>query len=169
MNLSLKTIKNFAIATVAGLALVSTATISMADDQSDGCGVGWAITKKHSLSATTTRGTTNSSLPPTFGMTSGTSGCARHGLAKKDVEAYKFAIANFENLSIEMAQGQGEYLQAFARTLGCSDSATATFGTMSQKNYKALFHGTSSGADLLINVQQQIRSSQELTGSCGAA
>ena len=42
---------------------------------SDGCGLGSEVTQKKSLLATTTRGTTNGTIPPAFGMTSGTIGC----------------------------------------------------------------------------------------------
>lgn len=48
-------------------------------------------------------------------MTSGTMGCDQHQIAKNDKDPAKFAYNNLDSLSIEMAQGQGEYL---AETIG---------------------------------------------------
>src|SRR4051812_42927982 len=77
----------------------------------DSCGLGWQVTQKKTLSAKTTRGTTNAFVPPTFGMTTGTIGCAQHPLSKRDVEGALYATTNFDELSVEMAEGQGEFLK----------------------------------------------------------
>lgn len=50
---------------------------------SDGCGLGWEVTGEKTMLATTTRGTTNAFVPPTFGMTSGTIGCETHRFVQK--------------------------------------------------------------------------------------
>lgn len=149
---------------------IAASIVAKADDTSSGCGLGWAVTKKVTLSGTTTRNTTHSTLPPTFGMTSGTSGCAQHSFAKKEQEAVLFAMANTDALSIEMAQGQGEYLQAFARTFGCKDNAGALFGEVVQKNYNAIFsEKNTNGVDVFRNTQSQIRKNTALAAQCDNA
>jgi len=137
---------------------------AFADDQSDGCGLGWQVTQKTTFSATTTRGTTNGFVPPTFGMTSGTMGCARHDLAKKDEPAAIYAVNNYETLTVEMAEGRGEILTGFARTLGCDDGAISAFGQMTQKNYRNLPSGA---LDMFRSVKTQISLDPVLAVSCG--
>lgn len=116
------------------LALIS-ASLAYAEDKSNGCGLGWQVTKKMSMVATTTRTTTNSVVPNTFGMTSGTLGCTRHSVVKKGSAPLHFAEANYESLLAEMAMGQGEALQAFSQTLGCQSNE---LGQMVQQNYDVI-------------------------------
>lgn len=99
------------------LALVSTSVI--AADGSSGCGLGWRVAPKQSLLSSMTRNTTHVILPNTFSMTFGTSGCSQHSIVKKDRAVEHFVEANFENLQIEMAQGQGESLLALSELMGC--------------------------------------------------
>jgi len=134
----------------------------------DGCGLGWQVTQKKTMFATSVRGTTNAFVPPTFGMTSGTLGCDRHDIAKNDMDAAKFAFNNQEPLSIEMAQGQGEYLAGFAKTLGCQDSAQAEFAKMAQNQYGEIVKDGQSPLGLLKNVKAQMKRNPVLSVSCRA-
>ena len=131
----------------------------------DSCGLGWQVTDKKSFLATTTRGTTNGFIPPTFGMTSGTIGCEQHTFAKNDMNAVVYAATNIEPLSVEMAEGRGEFLQAFARTLGCDDSVMASFGQMTQQNYGTIMSGQN-GVEVFKNVKKQISKNPVLSNSC---
>ncbi|MFL5785712.1 MAG: DUF3015 family protein [Bacteriovoracaceae bacterium] len=126
----------FKFVLVAALVLGSFA--ALADDTSDGCGLGWQVTKKKTFSATTTRFTTNAFVPPTFGMTSGTIGCEQHALVKADMKPLHYADANYENLMTEIAQGQGEYLTGFAAAMGCSSEA---FSSALQSNFSEIVEG----------------------------
>ena len=108
------------------------------DDTSDGCGLGWQVTKKKTFSATTTRLTTNAFVPPTFGMTSGTIGCEQHSLVKADMKPLHYADANYENLMAEIAQGQGEYLTGFAAAMNCSSEK---FSSALQSNFSEIVEG----------------------------
>ncbi len=137
----------FKFVLVASLVLGSFAASAASD--SDSCGLGWQVTSKKTFSATTTRGTTNAVVPPTFGMTSGTIGCAQHGLVKADKKAIHFADANYENLMTEIAQGQGEYLTGFAATMGCSSSE---FSSALQSNFSEIVEGKTP-ADLVKKAQ----------------
>jgi hypothetical protein len=131
---------------------------------SDSCGLGWQVTDKRTFLGTTTRGTTDSFLTP-FGMTSGTWGCEQHEFAKRDQEAAIYASSNMQPLSVEMAEGRGEFLQGFARTLGCDGSAMGAFGQMTQKNYETL-SGARTGAELLQSVKQGIAQDPVLSAGC---
>lgn len=135
------------------------------NEGSDSCGIGWQVTNKRTFLGTTTRGTTNSFVPPTFGMTSGTIGCQSHTFAKNEESAVKYAATNFDELKVEMAEGQGEYLQAFARTLGCSEAASAEFGAMTQVKFEAITKGGS--LDFYENVKKEIKNSPALSANCG--
>ena len=152
---------------LASLIAALTALPALAKDDSDSCGLGWQVTQKKTMSATTTRGTTNGFVPPTFGMTSGTIGCAKHDFAKKDQAAVIFASANFEPLMMEMAQGQGEYLTGFARTMGCSDAAVGEFSRAMQKNFNQVSSSKNS-AELFYSAKEQINNNQALAALCSA-
>jgi len=135
------------------------------NEGSDSCGIGWQVTNKKTFLGTTTRGTTNSFVPPTFGMTSGTIGCQSHTFAKNEESAVKYAATNFDELKIEMAEGQGEYLTAFARTMGCNAAAASEFSHMTQVKYEAITTGGS--LDFYENVKKEIKASPALSAGCG--
>jgi len=81
-------------------------------DTGPGCGLGklaWSDYKGQKEIApqvmmATTNGTFGSN---TFGISSGTSGCTNDGKVMGDSKTIMFAELNFDNLSQEMAQGQG--------------------------------------------------------------
>lgn len=100
------------------------ANVSFAGDGSSGCGLGWQVAPKQSLLSSFSRSITHVFLPNTFSMTFGTSGCARHSIVKKDSAIQHFVEANFENLQIEMAQGQGENLAMLTELMGCDSKYT---------------------------------------------
>jgi len=144
------------------------ATMGANPTGTDGCGLGWQVTQKKTMLGTTVRATTNAVVPPTFGMTSGTMGCDKHDIAKNDMDAAKFAFNNQEPLTIEMAQGQGEYLAGFAKTLGCEDSAQADFAKMTQDQFGQIVQKGQSPLSLLKNVKAQMKSHPVLSESCRA-
>ncbi len=135
---------------------------SLAADGSGGCGPGW-----NSLSSSSIRSTTNSSSGiSSFAMTSGTSNCQRHSIVLKEKEAQHFAETNQQNLEIEMAQGSGEYLAAFARTLGCDLSVTSTFERTMQVRYPEIVTPNVTPIQMLQNVKQQIHRTPDLANRC---
>lgn len=66
-------------------AVLALPALSHARDTMDGCGLGWEVTSSETMIGTTTRGTTNAVVPPTFGMTTGTLGCKKLDIASNDV------------------------------------------------------------------------------------
>lgn len=124
----------------------------LAKDTSSGCGLGWAITDKKSLSASSTRTTTNGIVPNTFGMTSGTLGCEEHSLVKTDMAPLYFTEVNYEILLTEMAEGKGEILEAFAHLLGCEQNR---FSQSVQNAYGRIVTFDNSPSNLLKKVKSE--------------
>jgi hypothetical protein len=132
---------------VCGLALSGVAQAS-APGGSDMCGLGWQVTQKKSFLATSTRSTTNAVVPPTFGMTTGTIGCDKHSLAQADIPAAQFVASHYDAVMMDMAQGEGESLQALAASLGCANQTA--FGAMTRREFSSL----TSNADSLELVRR---------------
>lgn len=141
--------------------LLGSASISAhAEDQSSGCGLGWQLFKKNSLVSSSLRSTTNAFALNTIAMTSGTSGCARHDIVMKQKAALYYAEANYQKLQSEMAEGQGEHLQAFAKLLGCQGSSAVQAGQVLQGNYDQVFTTDQVAPyEMLNNTAQTIYSS----------
>ena len=83
----------------------------------------------------TTNGTFGSQ---TFGISSGTSGCTNDGKIMGDSKTVMFAELNFNNLSQEMAQGQGEHLASLASLMGIPADKQDEFFAMTQERYTSL-------------------------------
>ena len=131
-----------------------------------GCGLGSVVWgKNNQISAATTN---DSSASQPFGITSGTSNCTAHNqVSMVDVQK-EFISDNFETLSKEIAQGNGESLKAFASTFGCKDSAVSEFGIQLQKSHQKIFASPGSQAALDI-VREEILSNKSLSQSCPSA
>lgn len=138
------------------LASLLFASVGFAADTLDGCGLGWQVTSKKTYTATTTRGTTNAFVPPTFGMTTGTMGCDRLDIGKNKKEAADYVATNFETLKSELAKGQGEYVVALAESFGCKRSAEAV-GAHLQRNYNTVVAPAHNSTDLFNNIQGNIQ------------
>jgi len=112
-------------------------------DTGPGCGLGklaWGDYKGQKEIApqvmmATTNGTFGST---TFGISSGTSGCTNDGKVMSENKATMFAEMNFENLSQEMAQGQGEHLASMATLMGVPADHQAEFFALTQERYTSL-------------------------------
>ena len=74
-----------------------------AQDKLDGCGLGWQVNDGKTSTATTTRATTNYTVPPAFGMTTGTLGCDQLEIGQNDKESLNYVATNFEVLKSELA------------------------------------------------------------------
>ena len=112
-------------------------------DTGPGCGLGklaWSDYKNQKnigpqVLMATTNGTFGST---TFGISSGTSGCTNDGKIMAEQKTTMFAQLNFENLSQEMAQGQGEHLASLATLMGVPAEHQAAFFAMTQERYTSL-------------------------------
>jgi hypothetical protein len=131
-----------------------------------GCGLGSAVFQENTgisqILASTTNGTFGSQ---TFGISSGTSNCSSHGVAKLDKETEMFVEVNYDVLQKEISQGKGETLNSFATLMGCTD--TDVLGKGLQSNYKKL-SAASNSSDFLNNVKATIQSDSTLSSTCKA-
>src|SRR6266481_8518134 len=108
-----------------------------------GCGMGklaWSdFSHQKNIAPQVLMATTNGTFgSQTFGISTGTSGCSNDGKVWADQKTTMFAQLNFENLSQEMAQGQGEHLASLATLLGVPAEHHAEFFAMTQERYTSL-------------------------------
>ena len=136
---------------------------AMADDSSSGCGLGWMVFKKNSLVSSALRATTNAIALNTVAMTSGTSGCAQHSIVKNESRGIHFTEANFEQLKMELAQGQGEFSQGLALVMGC-EGQTERFQNVMQNQYSEINAGTP--VQFYQNVKKEIGRDNLLAQGC---
>ncbi len=106
-----------------------------------GCGLGYLLFQGQrgilpQILAATTNGTFGNQ---TFGMTTGTSGCSPDGIVSREHETALYAQATIENLSQEMAQGQGEHLASLATLMGVPADLQPAFFQLTQEHYATLF------------------------------
>lgn len=156
------------------LALILVTSGARAADGSSGCGPGWYILKDNSLVSSALRAITNGILWPvtTIGMTVGTSNCTQHKLVLKEKESLYFATQNHFELKSDIAKGQGEYLSAFAATIGCPASTQGRFNQMMRANFSSTYpDGRINPENVLVETYKTILKDQVLTNKCslGAA
>lgn len=150
---------------IIGLLALISATSVFAADSSSGCGMGWEVAPKQTLVSSSTRALVNATFSSTIAMTLGTSGCAKHSIVKNDAKGIHYAEANLNELAIEMARGNGEFVAGFAQTLGCQN--TRAFGSMVQTKYAVILPSEkTSGVELYNNVKAEIKNNATLASSC---
>jgi hypothetical protein len=135
-----------------------------------GCGLGSLVMQKNSkvsqILAMTTNGTFSSQL---FGITSGTSNCSSNAIVKNKSEAIRYAEANFENLKIDMARGQGESIFSVGSLLGCQGQSLVEFSRMTQKNFSEIVPENAAPAQVIDALDQKIKNDQNLFSGCQIA
>lgn len=140
--------KGFIVAQIAVAFLVAQAGVALASGTSDlgpGCGLGkvaWQDSKidTNTVGAQLLISTTNNTILPwqAFGITTGIFGCKNNGKVWAEEKTNMFAALNFQNLSQEMAQGQGEHLASLATLMGVPAEHQAEFFAMTQDQYTSL-------------------------------
>jgi hypothetical protein len=133
-----------------GLALCfgGTAFSGTTSDKGPGCGLGkvaWegSNVNSQSIGPQLLMSTTNNTILPwqAFGITSGNFGCTNNGKLWTEYKTTMFANINFDNLSQEMAQGQGEHLASLATLMGIPEEHHGQFFAMAQEKYASLVQG----------------------------
>lgn len=135
------------------LALLGPASLLASNDA--GCGLGSLAfgdknQKVYQILAVTLNATSYSQL---FGITTGTSNCKADAWVMNEHQKEYFANTNMDALVVEMAQGKGEHLEAFAAIYGCSADQ---FGPAVQKNFSNIVSDNITGAQLIKNVDQVV-------------
>ena len=123
----------FVIATTALLTTTSFA------NENTGCGLGSQILKNQDsvmmqVFAATTNGTSGNQ---TFGITSGTSGCAKPSKFVSNDKANKFVAENMDALALNISNGQGEALDTLATLLHVSNKDV--FASTLQSNFDKIY------------------------------
>ena len=147
--------------------LLSLSSLSLANDKSSGCGLGWKVTKSMTTTGYMVRASTNGTFSNTFGMTSGTSGCARHSIVLNKKKKIHFIESNLVPLRYEIALGAGERLDALTHLFGCSaDDANEMFKNTLRSNSGDLFLGKARALDVYMGIEKFIQSDSALGKSC---
>lgn len=117
--------------------------LSAHPDNGPGCGLGklaWgSYPNQQSIGPQLFQATTNATFfTQTFGISSGTSGCTNDGTILASEKVNVFASVNFDDISQEMAQGQGEHLTSLATLMDIPADQHEVFFTMAQEKYTTL-------------------------------
>ena len=112
-------------------------------DNGPGCGLGklaWgSYSGQQSILAQVLQSTTNGTFgTQTFGISSGTSGCTNDGTILASEKVNVFASINFDDISQDMARGQGEHLTSLATLMEIPTDQHEIFFSMAQEKYTTL-------------------------------
>ena len=149
---------NRIILAVTALALVfgGAGIVSAANpDTGPGCGLGklaWSdYAGQKQIAPQVLMATTNGTFgSTTFGISTGTSGCTNDGTIMASEKVNVFAASNFDNISQEMAQGQGEHLTSLATLMGIPEDDHQEFFSMTQAEYTSLVQNGESSPKAVI-------------------
>jgi hypothetical protein len=136
---------------------------------SAGCGLGSKVFEGQSgmfpnILAVTTNSTSGNQ---TFGISSGTLGCNGNDTVQRDAAQREFVAVNYDNLSEEMAQGGGAYVEALGSLMGCSSAVNPAFAEFSQRHYGTLFAATeTTPTAFLEGLKQGMANDAQLSASC---
>lgn len=146
----------YAVAVAAALAAGS-ASAAQKDPNNVGCGLGTIAWEGQSgqgpqILAATTNGTFGTQ---TFGITSGTSGCARGGRVYRPDELAAFIGPNMDRFVQEMAAGGGETLASAANLIGIEDADRDAFYAATQRNFSRIVPSeTATAADVAVTLNE---------------
>ncbi len=131
-------------------ALLTTASIA---NENTGCGLGSQIISNQDsvlmqIFAATTNGTSGNQ---TFGITSGTSGCAKPAKFVSNDRANEFVAGNMDALAKDISNGQGEALTTLATLLNVSNKDV--FASKLQANFDKIYTSENvSSAEVIDNI-----------------
>ncbi len=127
-------------------------TISFANENT-GCGLGSQILKNQDsvmmqVFAATTNGTSGNQ---TFGITSGTSGCAKPSKLVFNDKANRFVSENMDSLALNISNGQGEALDTLATLLNVKNRDI--FASKLQANFDKIYTSPNiTSAEVIDNI-----------------
>ena len=146
--------------TIFGLCLTLAPALAVhAAPNNVGCGLGSTLFEGQrgmapQVLAVTTNGTSGNQ---TFGITSGTSGCASNGVVTLPAKTAAFADENLNKLARDMSSGEGESLHALAALMGIEDQHKAEFFAATQANFAQLFpHEQVTSNEMLLNLNDML-------------
>lgn len=139
---------------------------SAASANDAGCGLGSMIIKENTKLMQVLAATTNGTGVQTVGITLGTSNCKAQNLVMAEKAVQYFAEVNKDDLSREMAKGEGDKLQTLAALYGCESQASRSeFSKAAQAAYtRILPSAETSVAEMVKN----LNSEKAVVGACAA-
>ena len=99
----------------------------------------------------------------TFGITSGTLGCAKDGVVQKYAAADEFMNGNVDKVARDMSVGHGEALASLADAMGIKDADKARFFEVAKTNFDAIVTSDSVTAEeVMINLGKVLANDEVL-------
>jgi len=99
----------------------------------------------------------------TFGITSGTAGCAADGVVQKYAAADAFMGANVDKVARDMSVGGGEALAALADVMGIKEADKARFFEVAKANFDAIVTSDSiTSSEVMINLGKVMANDEKL-------
>lgn len=154
--------RNITLGVILALAPVS---MALAASNNVGCGVGSIIFKGQSgvapqVLAVTTNGILGNQ---TFGISSGTLGCATDGVVDTPAKVSMFIDTNMDKLAQDMSVGNGEALNSLADLIGIDDAAKARFFSMAKTHFGEIVSSDRvSAQDMMAALNRLLAADQDL-------
>lgn len=133
--------------------------------QDAGCGLGSMIINENSKIMQILAATTNGSFgSQTFGISTGTSNCKAQNLVMQEKAVQYFAEVNKDDLSREMAKGEGEKLSTLAALYGCESQASrAEFSKAAQAAYGRILPSSNTS---VVDMVKNLNGEKSVVGTC---
>lgn len=124
--------------------LSATPLFASAATNNVGCGLGTMLFDgKSGLAPQVMAFTTNTLFGnQTFGISTGTLGCAKDGVVANPVKVSLFIENNLDRLAQEMSVGEGETLHSLAQLIGVDAAQQATFFRVTKENLATIMPST---------------------------
>ena len=142
--------------------LLTVASVAAHADAPGGNGCGWGnmlFDGQRGLAPSVLGMTTNgTSGHATFGVTSGTNGCtagARIGYSGRSMLAMNGML---DSIAVDMAQGQGEALDAYAVLLGVPAEHRAQFAKVTHDNFNQIFSAPDVTSEQVLTATMDVMS-----------
>jgi hypothetical protein len=129
--------KTALVSAIAAVFAIGTASASERPPNNIGCGLGSIAFEGQSgvapqVLGATTNGTSGNQ---TFGISSGTSGCAGGGEVQRPDKVAMFIGPNLNRLAQDMSRGEGETLASLAEVVGVEEQDRPAFYRAMQRNF----------------------------------
>lgn len=139
-------------------------TNAFADANNVGCGWGSMVfdgktDKGSQIMAATTNGTFGNQ---TFGITSGTAGCAANSTVKSYAAVSSFMAANLDKVAHDIAIGQGESLDTVASLMEMNDEHKAVFFQAAKENFQSIFPSTETTSEQALKNMSELMARHEV-------
>lgn len=138
--------------------LAALASHAYAENNNVGCGWGSMVfngksDKGSQILAATTNGTFGNQ---TFGITSGTAGCAQNATVRSYAQVSTFMTANIDKVAHDMAVGKGESLDTLASLMGMTSQDKTVFSNMVKTHFSTIFPSTNTTSKQALNSMSRL-------------